>query len=284
MAPMRSAGLVLSVVGLLGVWILAGQESQKAAEGSLTIEEVLRLSKAPVADELIIARVKRNGKAFDLNTDEILVLKNSGVSETVIKYLLDPSLPYSPSPPPPPATGPPPRPVKPSSDPLASKVPPDPGMYYLKPAEEFLQLDLKPIVPYKQPGKVSKLSVGMVKGHIIGSMAGATAKTRAADGAAVFYFRLGDKAAIDDITLLSLQPESNRRQLDFGTKPGKPVFPPKSVHQFESKEVDPGLFRLTAPIESHMEYVFFILGSGDDKKGVLGRGYEFGTDKAQTAR
>jgi len=99
-----AAGLVLSVVGLLGVWVLAGQESQKAPEGSLTIEEVLRLSKAPVADELIIARVKRNGKAFDLNTDEILVLKKSGVSETVIKYLLDPSLPYStPAPAPAPA-------------------------------------------------------------------------------------------------------------------------------------------------------------------------------------
>jgi len=278
MPRLHTAGLVLSVVGLLGVWVLAGQESQKAPEGSLTIEEVLRLSKASVADELIIARVKRNAKAFDLNTDEIVVLKNSGVSETVIKYLLDPSLPYSPPAPPPAASGPPARPAKPPSDPLALKVPPEPGIYYLKTGEEFVPLDLKPVVPYKQPGKMSKLSVGMVKGHIIGSMVGVAAKTRTAEGAAVFYFRLGEKAAIDDITLLSLQPASNRRELDFGTKPGKPVFPAKSVHQFESKEVIPGLFRLTAPVEAHVEYLFFILGSGDEKKGVLGKGYEFGTD------
>jgi hypothetical protein len=283
MPRVRAAGLVLSVVGLMGVWVLAGQESQKAPEGSLTIEEVLRLSKAPVADELIIARVKRNAKAFDLNTDEILVLKNSGVSETVIKYLLDPSLPYSPPAPPTATSGAPPRPVTPPKDPRALKVPPEPGMYYLKTGDEFVQLDLKPIVPYKQPGKVSKLSVGLVKGHIIGSMAGPAAKTRAVEGSAEFFFRLGDKAAIDDITLLSLERSSNLRTLDFGTKPGKPVFPPKSIHQFESKEVAAGIFRLIATLDAKVEYVFFILGSGDDKKGLLGKGYEFGTDKAQTA-
>ena len=263
------------------VSLLVAQEPQKITPGSLTIEEVLRLSKAGVSDELIIARVKRNAKSFDLNTDEIVALRSSGLSETVIKYLLDPSLPYSPAPPS--ASAPSPSislsAAKAPSDPLALKIPPESGIYYLTGREEFLRLDLKAVVPSKQPSKISSvLSGGLLKGHVIGSVIGAAAKTRAAPRPATFYVRLGEKAVIDDLALLSLKPSDSHRDLDFGTKPGKPVFPVGSVRQFESKEVSPGLFRLLVPLKQPGEYLFLILGSGDDKKGLLGKGYDFGVD------
>lgn len=262
--------LFLMGLCLVGACALMAQEPQKEpAEGSLTIEEVLKLSKAGVSDELIIARVKRNGKAFDLNSDEIVALKNDGVSENVIKYLLDPTLPYSPA-----TIAPPPPPPIPL-DPLARKVPPERGMYYLDPMQQFQALDLKTVVPYKQPGKLSKFGVGS---HVIGSLVGAAAKTRVMSGSAVFYFRLPDKTAIDDIALLRVERAKNQRHLDFGTKPGKPVFPVKSVQQYDSKEAGPGLFRLMATINDPGEYLFFILGSGDDKKGLLGKGYDFGVE------
>ena len=82
------------------------QDTSKAAPGSLTIEDVLGLSKAGVAEDVIVSKVKHNAKAFDLNGDEIKALKNDGVSETVIKYLTNPALPYStPVPTAPPAPG-----------------------------------------------------------------------------------------------------------------------------------------------------------------------------------
>jgi hypothetical protein len=261
---------------LAAVCVVSAQDTPKATVGSLTIEEVLSLSKAGVAEEVIVARVKRNAKAFDLNSDEIQVLKNNGVSDTVIKYLTDPSQPYSL--PPPPAPAPAPRsPSKPPSDPLALKVPAEVGIYYWAGGEEFIPLDLKPVVPLKEPSKmVSKLSVGLVKGHVVGSVIGGTAKARVPSGAATFYARPGEKAAIDDFVLLNMEPSEGRRNLDFGTKLGKPVFPAKSVHQFESKEVMPGLYRLAVPPSGSGEYIFFILGSGDEKKGLLGKGYDFG--------
>jgi len=271
---------VASVV-LVAVSVLGAQDSQKVTPGSLTIEEVIELSKAAVSDELIVARVKRNAKAFDLNTDEIVALRGSGVSETVIKYLLDPTLSYSPPPPPPPpAPSSPisPSPPKPPSDPLALKVPPESGIYYLTAKEEFLTLDTKPVVPSKQPGKISSLSGGLLKGHIIGSVIGPAAKVRVPTPPAVFYVRLGEKATIDDLALLNLEASGNRRDLDFGKKAGKPVFPVNSVRQYESKEVAPSLFRLSVPLNKPGEYLFFILGSGDDKKGLLGKGYDFGVD------
>jgi hypothetical protein len=262
-----AACLVVAALGLA-----LAQEPPPTTAASLTIEDVLSLSKAGVAEDVIIAKVKRNAKAFDLNSDEILVLKKDGVSEAVINYMMDPSRPYSP--PPPPATvraGPP---VKPPSDPLALKVPAEVGIYYWPGGEEFVPLDLKPVVPFKQPGKMSKFSP--IKGHVIGSVIGATATARVAAGAATFYARPGEKAAIEDFVLLSLEPADGRRNLDFGTKAGKPVFPVKSVHQFESKEVMPGVYRLAAPPVGKGEFLFFLLGSGDEKKGFLGKGYDFG--------
>jgi hypothetical protein len=260
---------------------LCGQEPQPVAPGSLTIEEVLRLANAGVADELIVASVKRNAKAFDLNSDEIVALTKSGVSNTVIKYLLDPTLPYTP----PPAEPPPAPQGSPAAsttskfpfDPLAEKVPSETGLYYLSGAQEFMRLDLKPILPLSEPGKFSKLTGG----HVVGSVAGSAAKIRTSKDPLVFYARLGEKVAIDDLVLLSVEPDKKekRRELDFGTKAGTPVFPTKSVHQFDSKEIGPdGLYRIAVPALSGGEYLFYILGSADNKKGLLGKGYDFGVD------
>jgi hypothetical protein len=263
----RTAGLIF--VALLS---LSGQEQQQSPPGSLTIEEVLQESTAGVAEELIVAKVKRNAKAFDLNSDEIGALKKSGVSETVIKYLLDPSLPYSP-----PVPAGPSIPSKFPPDPVAEKVPPETGLYYFPGPQQYVPLDLKPILPLKEPGKFSK----MMGGHIVGSAAPTTAKVRAGKDPLVFYARLGEKIMIDDLVLLTVQPDKKEkhRELDFGSKSGTPVFPPKSVHQFDSKEVGPGgLYRVAVPALAGGEYLFFILGSGDDKKGLLGRGYDFGVD------
>ena len=200
------------------------------------------------------------------------VVEAGSVSEMVIKYLFDPSQPCSPAPRPTVVRAGPP--AKPPSDPLALKVPAEVAIYYLKGADEFIQLDLKPVVSLREPGKMSKFSP--VKGHVVGSVIGPAAMARVATGAATFYARPGEKAAMEDFVLLSLEPEKGGRNLDFGTKVGKPVFPAKSIHQFESKEVMPGLFRLAVPPVGKGEYLFFILGSGDEKKGLLGKGYDFG--------
>jgi hypothetical protein len=276
------AGIVLAALS-----VLRAQDAPKPSEGSLTIEDVLSYAKQGMTDEFIINQVKRNAKPFDLNSDEIAFLREMGISEAVISYLRNPSQPYSPpAPPPPPSTGgaPPPRALpaaksKPPSDPRVLKLPPEPGIYYLKGEEDFATLDLKPVIPSKQPGKMSSLSAGLVNGHIIGSLIDPAAKTRAAGPSATFFFRLDEKGTIDDLALLSLDTSSKQRDLDFGKKPGKPVFPVSSVQQFESKEIIPGVYRLTVPLSKPGEYLFFILGSGDEKKGLLGKGYDFGVDK-----
>ena len=62
---------LLSFVLLTGLLTLNGQESQ-VRPGALTLEEVVRLAKSGLSEELVVAKVKQNAKPFNLNSDEIL--------------------------------------------------------------------------------------------------------------------------------------------------------------------------------------------------------------------
>jgi hypothetical protein len=120
------------------------------------------------------------------------------------------------------------------------------------------------------------LSGGLLKGHVVGAVVGAKARTTASGKPVIFYARLVGKSASDDLVLLRLEESGSRRDIDFGTKPGKPVFPVSSVRQFEAEDVMQGVARIQTTLDKPGEYLFFILGSADDKKGLLGRGYDFG--------
>src|ERR1700722_15384035 len=96
---------------LLGVTLagaLWGQQDPQTSKKapSLSVEEVVKLSQTGLSEDLIITKIKKNGRAFDLSTEEILELKRDGVSDNVIKFLLDPSQPQTPPPPPPVAVTP----------------------------------------------------------------------------------------------------------------------------------------------------------------------------------
>jgi hypothetical protein len=78
---------------LLGISVLSAQPDASPKPGSLTLEEVVQDSKTNVPEDVIIDTVRKNAKAFDLNAQEIAELRKAGVSDIVIKYLRDPSLP-----------------------------------------------------------------------------------------------------------------------------------------------------------------------------------------------
>jgi hypothetical protein len=282
---MRTLAIFLLAM-LLGVCLAQDTGNPPA---TFTLEDVLKLVRAGVTDDVVIARIKRYNRPFDLNSDEILELKKIGVSDTVVRYLLEPSQPYTPpAPPPPPSEVKPP--AAPLKDPLMPKIPPDPGMYWLSRAEPgdeaFEFIELKPVVPLKpgsgkagKMGKVGKM-LPMKKGKALGFLVSAAAKLRVGPGAQVFYARLGPKIAIEDIVLLQMAKGDGRRTLDFGPKPDKPVFPADAIRPFDSKLLAEGLYRLNVGAIRPGEYIFLILGSGDEKKGILGKGYDFGTGAA----
>lgn len=57
-------------------------------EKGLTEEEILKMTKAGLSDQLVIAHIKMKGVSFEPSTDDIVRLKNSGVSEKVIEAII----------------------------------------------------------------------------------------------------------------------------------------------------------------------------------------------------
>ncbi len=231
-------------------------------EPLLTVEEVVRLSQAGLPEELIVAKIKKNGKAFDLNAEELVELKKQGVTDTVVKFLLDPSQPYLP-----------PAPSKDGSQPSkhypddvnATKVPPEPGLYYFF-GEQPVAIDLKILLGQKVGGK---------KGSTVAYLIGPAAKQRVKQS--IFHLRLPEGKAIEEVVLVTLDRKEGRRELDLG-RDSKQEIKPRSVRQFESTEVGARLFRVTTPQLLPGEYLFFLIGSASTAQGNFGKGYDFGVD------
>lgn len=272
------AGIVLALSTLSGI------EAQPTAGGSLSVDDVVNLAKAGVADDVIVIRIRKNAKAFDLNADEILELRRKGVSDTVIKFLLDPAQPYSPAPPPvapvakpdpAAAVAPPPAPTKHyPADKYASKVPPEPGLYRF-PGDQPAKIDVRILLGVKSGAGLGK--VLMKKDKIIGYLVGPAAKTRIQDKVPVFYLRLPEGKAIEEIVLVAFDHKSDRREIEMGPAP-KQEFKAEALRQFDSLEVGPALFRLTPGKLTKGEYFFFQLGSAEPPKGSYGKGFDFGLD------
>lgn len=277
------------ILGLSLVAFAGGARQQppadKAPAAAISLDEVIKLTKAGVSEEIIVTRIRKAGRAFDLSTDEILELKRAGVSDAVVKVLMDPAQPYTapakpamPAPPPGAASAqPPPARAKPL-DPIALKVPPEPGVYYMAdPAgEHFGRLELKTITPSGAAGKMAKL---LLRKGVTGYLIGPAAKTQLDAAKVVLFVRLAEKGDIEEFILIELNRKSDRREIGFGPNAAKPVFPPEDVKQYSAEPLDDRLYRLRPAPLSPGQYVLFLLGSGDEKKGILGKGYEFGTTK-----
>lgn len=57
----------------------------------LTIHDVKSMSDAGIKDDVIIQQIKNTGSVYHLSADDIIDLKNSGVSQKVIEYMQETS-------------------------------------------------------------------------------------------------------------------------------------------------------------------------------------------------
>jgi hypothetical protein len=274
MRDMGAFTLTLYVL-LLGASVSSAAPQSPPNGVPLSLEQVLKLSQAGVSEDLIITAIKKNGKPFDLSSDEILELKKSGISDTVIEFLLDPSHPYTPpapKPPEPPQT-PQPKPVpdkKYPDDPNAARVPSDQGLYSF-PRGSLAKVDTRMLLGEKEGGFLLK------KGKSLAYLIGPSAKLRVAEVSPVFYIRLAEGKGIEELLLVALERKNDRRELNPGPGP-KPELRPEALRPFDSLEVGPGLYRLTPAKLSSGEYLFYLSGTAEPAKGNYGKGYDFGVD------
>jgi len=75
--------------GLAAVLLLSGGANVARAQAVPPgVQDVVKLSQAGISDDVILAQIKNTGAFYNLTADQIIYLKNAGVSQTVIKALM----------------------------------------------------------------------------------------------------------------------------------------------------------------------------------------------------
>jgi hypothetical protein len=117
----RLSSYALPVAMLAGAAVLSGQSAQPAQSGApsktppaavkksspskpvaatapMTNQDVVKLVKAKVSDDLIIAKIKQSKTKFDVSVDALVALKEAGVSDNLIAVMMNPAAPAAPPP------------------------------------------------------------------------------------------------------------------------------------------------------------------------------------------
>jgi hypothetical protein len=68
---------------------------QRGGRGQLTtVADVKSLAKAGLSDEVILSHIRNSQAVYHLSTAEIIDLKNSGVSEKIIDFMINTASAY----------------------------------------------------------------------------------------------------------------------------------------------------------------------------------------------
>ncbi|HWD91317.1 MAG TPA: DUF6600 domain-containing protein [Verrucomicrobiae bacterium] len=90
------------------------------------VQDAVKMKQAGLSDDVIVSQIKSSGATYNLTADQLIYLKNQGVSEAVIKALISGNggAPAPTAPPPTIAT----PPLAPTTPPPAPEPPPAPGV------------------------------------------------------------------------------------------------------------------------------------------------------------
>jgi hypothetical protein len=273
----------------------------------VTTDDVIGMAAAGLSDDLIIARLRKEDRAFDLSPDDMIRLKKAKIGDTVLKVMMDPKAEVSPSAPQTPQPVVIPRPViaglpnyNPSgatpspgtntsgdlNDPL---VPHDSGIYlYTKDRDGKPQMIVLERASYqgaKTGGMLaSAMTYGLKKTKTKAVIPGARASIRVSDVAPVFYFYFDDKQAglgktyfgtnsisnPSQFALLKLEVKKSDRETvigQFGTLGASSGTDANAMIPFKSERIRTGLYKVTADSMKAGEYCF-LASSGVGTTGM----------------
>jgi len=62
--------------------------SAEANTKKLTVDEIIKLKKLGIADDLVIGQIQKLAPGYDISTDELIALKSAGVSDEVVRAMV----------------------------------------------------------------------------------------------------------------------------------------------------------------------------------------------------
>lgn len=244
---------------------------------------------AGLDEELIVAKIRSSKTNFDLSTQALITLNKKGVSKRIIRVMMDPSAPDL-QPQPAPSVQPTTTTAAPA-DPVAKKetelmadgkpLPKNPGVYWFDEAEGFAKLDQRTLAQAKVGGRLGHwvtLGVKSVKNKAY--LLGHAAKMRIRHNQPIFYIHVPEGMTVDEFVIVEMDQKPDRRELEVASVGGivgaKQGLRFEKIRPTESEEVAERVFKVVtrSPLAKG-EYFFYMIGSADAIKGIMGKGYDF---------
>lgn len=243
---------------------------------TLTVNDVVSMLDAKLPEGVVLARVKSNGKPFNLSTDDLVRLKNAGATEKIMVQMLDPKAgDPTPSPAPPAKAG-----VSTSSGEVLPFT--EVGVFFKKGGE---WMDMLPeVVNWKTGGVLKNIaSAGVVKKDVNGNLPGQHSRN-SVTSPLDFMIYAPEGVAITEYQLIRLRANSDKDYREFRTITGG-VMNTKSgamrdMVPFEGKKAGTRLYSIVLPNTLGAgEYGFIYLGASGGAGGMsslsMGKMYTF---------
>lgn len=197
--PCRRVDSVLCVLplmlpGLLGLQNSPGQATGPTSQSMLTNESVVKLVKAGLLEDTIVSMIETQPGKYSLGADDVVALKQAGVSDKIIAAMVrKPTTPAASAP------------VQPAPAEVAEV-----GVYYKK-ADEWVQM-MPEVVNWKTGGVLkSSFSYGVVKPDLNGLLKGDVSPTKM-NTPLEFLVYAPEGVEITEYQLIHLRTHKNTRE------------------------------------------------------------------------
>ena len=277
---------------LAGLICLASSSVITAQDEVMTNDEVISLSKAGLSPGIIISKIRSGKSNFDLSTDSLIKLKQSGVPDDIVAAMLEA------------------KSGKPSSSAISNTMaggddPNNPmakhsyGIYlYEVRGERRKMTQLAPNVSAQNRTGgtfTSSLTYGISKVKVKSNLPGRNASLQIKDTQPVFYFYLdvssgglntasGIPSSPNEFAMIRFNQRSDNREVTIGKVNafgGKGGLSDEYVVQFNSEDMGNGVYKVTpaAPLRTG-EYAFYLLNSGNSNASaaVGAKFFDFGVN------
>ncbi len=261
----------VACAALVAVFVALGQQtarSQDSPAAPLTNADILKMVSAKLGDGIIVAKIKSSACKFDTSTDELIKLKQEGVSDPVVQAMAECGAAPASAVPAVPGTGAAPNsPARPVSE---------IGVYY-KAGDEWKPLE--PEVVNTKSGGVAKsfLTDGIVKGDVNANINGVHSGNQVRTPVEILIY-VPEGVGVTEYQLIHLHEHKDSRE--FRTQTGGVIHrssgSTRDLMQFTSKKIADRTYEVELGTIGAGEYGFLPPGDAmSSSGGSIGRMYTF---------
>lgn len=282
----------ISTLIIAGLICVASFTAVPAQDEVMTNDEVIALSKAGLSPGIIIGKIRSGKSNFDLSTDALIKLKQSGVSDDIVATMLEAKSGRSTSS----TTG---TTMAGGDDPNNPMSKHSYGIYlYEVRGEQRKMTQLAPNVSAQNRTGgtfTSSLTYGIGKVKVKSNLPRRNASLQIKDSQPVFYFYLdvssgglntasGIPSTPNEFAMVRFNQRSDNREVTIGKMNafgGKGGLSDEYVVQFNAEDMGNGVYRVTpsGPLRAG-EYAFYLLNSGNSNASaaVGAKFFDFGVN------